>query len=137
MSGAARWLSPERPAIQLSLFGRTNDKFWFNFFHEAAHILLHAGGDSVFLDNDKTDSANDIQEGEANCWARNFLIPEEYADELRTLVSKESIRKFSEKTGIHPAIVVGRLQHEKIIEMSWCNDLKVNFILETTAQETP
>lgn len=41
VSGVARWLN-NKPLIQLSLYGKTNDKFWFTFFHEAAHILLHA-----------------------------------------------------------------------------------------------
>ena len=55
VSGVARWLSPTRPLIQLSLYGKSNDKFWFTFFHEAAHILLHANTQqdkkSVFLDD--------------------------------------------------------------------------------------
>ena len=55
VSGVARWLSPVRPLIQLSLYGKTNDKFWFSFFHEAAHILLHASSKedkkSIFLDD--------------------------------------------------------------------------------------
>ncbi|WZB77031.1 helix-turn-helix domain-containing protein [Achromobacter insuavis] len=55
VSGVARWLGPSRPLIQLSLYGKTNDRFWFTFFHEAAHILLHANTSdekkSVFLDD--------------------------------------------------------------------------------------
>jgi len=41
VSGAARWLNPHKPLIKLSFYGKTNDKFWFSFFHEAAHILKH------------------------------------------------------------------------------------------------
>ena len=41
VSGVARWLSAHRPLIQLSLYGKTNDRFWCTFFHEAAHVLLH------------------------------------------------------------------------------------------------
>ena len=31
----------------------------------------------------------------------------------------------TKKLGIHPAIVVGRLQHDEVIPMSWMNDFKV------------
>jgi HTH-type transcriptional regulator/antitoxin HigA len=42
VSGVARWLNPHRPLIQLSLYGKSNDRFWFTLFHELAHILLHS-----------------------------------------------------------------------------------------------
>ena len=40
ISGAARW-HKDYPVIQLSLRGKWNDIFWFTFFHEAGHIMLH------------------------------------------------------------------------------------------------
>jgi HTH-type transcriptional regulator/antitoxin HigA len=43
------WLTPNKPLIQLSLCGKTNDRFWFTFFHEVAHILLHSK-EEIFLD---------------------------------------------------------------------------------------
>jgi HTH-type transcriptional regulator/antitoxin HigA len=49
VSGMARWLNPHKAVIQLSLYGKQNDRFWFTFFHEAAHILLHDKND-IFLD---------------------------------------------------------------------------------------
>ncbi len=82
VSGVARWLSPTRPLIQLSLYGKTNDKFWFTFFHEAAHLLLHANSKedkrSVFLDDPNAGPSFDPMEHEANQWAGNFLIPEQH-----------------------------------------------------------
>src|SRR5262249_31242331 len=39
--GATRWLSATRALIQLSLRYKMDDHFWFTFFHEAGHILLH------------------------------------------------------------------------------------------------
>ena len=38
-SGAARFVNPYRGAILLNLRGKSADRFWFTFFHEAAHIL--------------------------------------------------------------------------------------------------
>ncbi len=133
VSGVARWLSPTRPVIQLSLYGKTNDKFWFAFFHEAAHILLHANTKeekkSVFLDDPNASYSDDPKEYEANEWAGSYLIPAEYKAELVSLRSKVTVENFANKIGIHPGIVVGRLQHDGLIERSWMNDLKQSFCL--------
>ena len=34
------------------------------------------------------------------------------------------IRRFSEEINIHPGVVVGRLQHDGLIEHNWHNELK-------------
>ncbi len=127
-SGVARWLN-HCALIQLSLYGKTNDKFWFNFFHEAAHILLHGNQKKcIFLDNGvQDDELQSQQEQEADQWAREFLIPSEYDAELLSLKSKKSVELFAKKVGIHPAIVVGRLQHEGRVKMHFMNSLKRNF----------
>jgi len=131
VSGVARWLNPTRPLIQLSLYGKTNDKFWFTFFHEAAHILLHADSKeakkSIFLDDPNANHSPDPREQEANQWAGNVLIPQECSHALGTLRTKEAVRAFAASIGIHPGIVVGRLQHDHIIDPSWMNDLKLSF----------
>lgn len=132
VSGVARWLN-KRPVIQLSLFGRTNDKFWFTFFHEAAHILLHSNNAAekklVFLDNPEAESNDSKHEREANEWAANFLISEEYVKLLPQLKTKSQVKQFAKEVGIHPGIVVGRLQHEQIIPFNYFNDLKQKFRL--------
>lgn len=126
-SGAARWLNPHRALIQLSLSGKTNDCFWFTFFHEAAHILQH-GKKEIFLDElDGAEKIESQQEIEADRWAKEFLIPREYESQLPQLRSRESVNAFANELGIHPGIVVGRLQHEELIPMSWMNDLKARF----------
>ncbi|WP_035988118.1 helix-turn-helix domain-containing protein [Leptolyngbya sp. KIOST-1] len=129
VSGMARWLNPHKALIQLSLYGKQNDRFWFTLFHEAAHILLHDKKD-IFLDelSDNT-GLKSQQEEEADAWARDYLIPPEYANELKTLHSKEAVRQFSECVDIHPGIVVGRLQHDGIVDRSWMNGLKESFCL--------
>lgn len=128
VSGVARWLNPHRPLIQLSLYGKTNDKFWFTLFHEAAHILLHAQEKkSVYLDDPNKAGNYSPQEKEANDWAGKFLIPAKYNNTLNELKTKTAVQSFADKIGIHPGIVVGRLQHDRLIEPSWMNDLKVSF----------
>jgi HTH-type transcriptional regulator/antitoxin HigA len=138
ISGVARWLNPHRPLIQLSLYGKTNDKFWFTLFHEAAHILLHSKEKkSVFLDDPNKNQADNTEENEANTWAGDFLIPSEHKGELSSIRSKSDCFAFSERLGIHPGIVVGRLQHDGLIEPSWMNDLKVSFRFVATEADHP
>lgn len=131
VSGVARWLNATRPLIQLSLYGKTNDKFWFTFFHEAAHILLHANGKddrkSVFLDDPTASHADNPQEHEANLWAGEFLIPPQCAESLGNLRGRTAVAEFAQSIGVHPGIVVGRMQHDGLIEPSWLNDLKQSF----------
>jgi HTH-type transcriptional regulator / antitoxin HigA len=138
VSGVARWLSPTRPLIQLSLYGKTNDKFWFSFFHEAAHILLHAGSredkQSIFLDDPNAAHTNDPREHEANTWSGNWLIPEVSVPNLLELRTKRAVANFAEAIGIHPGIVVGRLQHDGHLDPSWMNDLKQSFSLKATSR---
>jgi HTH-type transcriptional regulator / antitoxin HigA len=138
VSGVARWLSPTRPLIQLSLYGKTNDKFWFSFFHEAAHIQLHANNKedkkSIFLDDPNATHSNDPQEHEANVWARDWLIPAPYAHALASLRTKAAVQQFAQQVGIHPGIVVGRLQFDQYIDPSWMNDLKVSYSIQSPNQ---
>jgi len=128
VSGVARWLNGHSPAIQLSLYGKTNDKFWFTFFHEVAHILLHADEKkTIFLDDTDFSSENN-QELEANNWASNILIPDSYKFDLLGLRTKDEILDFSKELNIHPGITVGRLQHEGQISFgSVLNKLKDSF----------
>jgi HTH-type transcriptional regulator / antitoxin HigA len=119
--GATRWLSPNKALIQLSLRYHWEDVFWFSFFHEAAHVLLHRKK-GIFVDGlELTESAaleDDLRlEEEANRWAARFLIPPEYEPQLRSLRPSE-ISAFAGELGITPAIVVGRLQHEGLVPYS-------------------
>ena len=46
--GITRWLSSDRAIIQMSLRYRTDDQFWFSFFHEDGHVLLHGKRDFAY-----------------------------------------------------------------------------------------
>ena len=99
----------------LSLRHKRDDHFWFSFFHEAGHIL-HGGKKAIFLD--EMNSWKDPEEDLANQFAANILIPQEkyqsfLEEEKFTPMSDSKI--FRDKLSIAPGIVVGRLQHEKVI----------------------
>ena len=126
VSGVARWLNPHKPIIQLSLYGKTNDRIWFTFFHEVAHILKH-GKKEIFLDEFEGAPMDSVEEREADAWASEFLIPSEYSKELHKFKDEKSVKIFAEKINIHPGIVVGRLQHEDFIKYSQFNHLKESY----------
>jgi HTH-type transcriptional regulator/antitoxin HigA len=129
VSGVARWLNAHRPLIQLSLYGKSNDRFWFTLFHEAAHILLHSKEKkAVFLDDPGNGEPDSPLEKEANAWARDFLIPRDRASVLAEMPkTKVAVKALAAELGVHPGIVVGRLQYERVIPMTWMNDLKGSF----------
>ena len=133
VSGVARWLNRFSPLIQLSLYGKSNDKFWFSFFHEAAHIVLHASKkeekETVYLDDLTAGRSNDPKELEADQWAADALISVEQAKELSRLRSEVHIVEFAKQIDLHPGIVVGRLQHEGLLPWNRFNALKVSYTL--------
>lgn len=126
-SGAARWISPTKGMIQVNLRYKTDDQLWFTFFHEAGHILKHGKRD-VFIEDG---GEQDAKEEEANKFAADFLIP---SAAYRTFAmrighySKAEIVDFANRIGIAAGIVVGRLQHDKKLPVSNCNDLKKTLI---------
>jgi|HubBroStandDraft_5_1064220.scaffolds.fasta_scaffold01873_12 HTH-type transcriptional regulator/antitoxin HigA len=121
--GASRWLTSNCALIQLSLRYKTDDHFWFTFFHEAAHILLHSKRD-IFLDEEGQQEAD--QEAEADEFSRNWLIPEFQYKQFcrRGTFTCTAAARFAYEVGISPGIVIGRLQHENLASRKFCNDLK-------------
>lgn len=130
VSGAVHWYQ-KKPIIQLSFYGKMNDRFWFTFFHEAVHVLKH-GKDMVFLDELEGQRLESDEEREADQIAGEFLIPKEAQIHLKNLKSERAVVEFARKIGIHPGIVVGRLQHEQIIPYSRMNSLKDRYELANT-----
>ena len=111
--GATRWLAPEKALLMLSDRYKSNDQFWFSFFHEAAHLLFHAKK-VLFIDTEGQLDGED--EKKADEFASNILIPSESAKQLSKIPIKEtSIEQFAKNLNIAPGIVVGRMQKEKLI----------------------
>ncbi len=126
LSGATRWLNPEKALIQLSLRYKTNDHLWFTFFHEAGHILLH-GKKELFLEG--TNGMDEEREAEADAFARDHLIPPRAWKRFieRADFSLQAVQYFSENVKIAPGIVVGRVQHEGLLSHQHGNRLKVYY----------
>jgi addiction module HigA family antidote len=121
VSGAAKWLTANKAIICLNLRGKSNDRFWFTFFHEAGHIL-NDSKKATYID---VDYGNDPCEQGANRFATSILIPDELSDELPTLRTHRAVESFANRIGVASGIVVGRLQCEGVIPYSHLNKLKV------------
>lgn len=126
VNGATSWVSPKKAMIALSLRHKTNDIFWFSFFHEAAHILKH-GRREVFVDSGFDGSGSVVAEQEADEFASDFLIPKHTMERfcLSGDKSAAAIERFAKTLGVAPGIVAGRLQHDGLLPHSYLNGLKV------------
>jgi len=124
ISGASRWFH-NKPIVQLSGRFKTNDHFWFTFFHEAAHIILH-GKKDIFLENVEGTKIDQEKEEEANAFAAKILLTE---GELQKIIdaapfTEEVIYEFAEKFRTPAGVIIGRLQHLKLIPFHMGNGLR-------------
>jgi len=120
--GATFWIDSDKAVIAMTIRGGFSDIFWFSFFHEIGHILLHPKRE-VFLEDGCDDPNLQKQEDEANRFASETLIDEkEYKKFIsKNDFSKKSVVNFAKKLDIKPSIVIGRLMHDQIIHYSDSN----------------
>ncbi len=128
ISGVARWIGGN-PLIQLTDRYKSNDHFWFTFFHEAGHILIH-GKKDVFIEHSDEYEADTQKDHEADNFANKFLLQEDITKELPNNITEIDIRQIARKYNTHPAIVLGRLQHLGILPYTFGNSLKLKVILD-------
>lgn len=131
LSGATRWLSPEKVMIGLTDRYKKDDRFWFTVFHEIGHVLLH-GKRLTFLDVDPLKNPSKAEE-EANTFAANALIPTEYAEAYATLKKHPkpfiNIERLAAEISVAPGVIVGRLQYDGALGWGEGNKLKRAFEL--------
>lgn len=124
VDGAVRWLSPQKALIQLSWRYLRGDTFWFTFFHECGHIALH-GKKILFLE---VSEMSGIEEDEADRFAQDRLIPAaSWAAFQPASLSEQVIQDFARLVGIHPGIVLGRLQKEERVPWNRLNHLQARY----------
>ena len=125
-SGATRFLTPTKALLILSARHLSDDHFWFAFFHEAGHLLLH-GKSSLFLEG-LSETPSSPEEKEADEFAASTLIPDEHLLTMLQLRTRyEDVVRFAMRIGVSAGIVVGQLQHHKRITYQQMNFLKRRF----------
>jgi len=133
VNGAVKWISKNKVILAMNDRRKYADTFWFSLFHEIGHVfqekitMLIVGRDI-----EEMDEANRVLENEANNFAQNTLLPEsEYLGFINAgIFSEGHIREFANIVGIHPGIIVGRLQVEKHIGFDRLNRLKEKYIIQ-------
>ena len=128
-SGAVRWLSDDKALLLLSARHLSDEHFWFSFFHECGHLLLHRET-RVFLDEESSDVDNDVED-EANQFATETLIPPNYLEALtRVRLETLAVIRLAGEIGVAPGIVVGQLQRMNRLPKSHLNRLKRGYAWE-------
>lgn len=131
-SGATFFSGPNKAVIVLSFRFLSDDQFWFSFFHEAGHLILH-DQQALFLEDSSEVTVE--AELEANKFASDLLVPPEYRPELESLPARsDAIIRFAVRLGISPGVVVGQMQHAGLIKHSQMNGLKRRFPREELAR---
>ena len=128
VSGATKWLAPNKALIMLSVRGKSDDKLWFTFFHEAGHLLKH-GKSLTFIDSLGEAGLHASEEAEADAFARDFLLsPAAFSVFIATgMFSAARVERFAKEQGVSAGILVGRLQFNGHIPFANLNGLKVKY----------
>ncbi|MDE7211884.1 MAG: ImmA/IrrE family metallo-endopeptidase, partial [Lachnospiraceae bacterium] len=130
INGAVKWDSANRVLLALNDRRCYADTFWFSLFHEIKHVLQQKTR-IVFISSEleQLNRLNQALEEEADKFAQDYLIPpaeyKKFSPDFYT--SDADIEEFAERIGVHPGIVAGRLQHDKIIAPNRCSKLKVKY----------
>ena len=119
VDGAAFWIESKMPVVAISLRMDRIDNFWFTLMHELTHLLDSYNTNVSYLDSDIFGEPENKIEEKANKMARDTLIPPErfrfFVKENKPYFSRNVVISFANELGIHPSIVVGRLQYEELI----------------------
>lgn len=128
-SGATKFMSNDKALLLLSFRYLRDDNFWFTFFHEAGHLILHEK-DRIHIEvTDKKKSYIDSDEElDANNFAAEVLVPYEYHIEMQNIRSnKRKLIAFASKMDVSPGIIVGQMQYNKFISYQYLNSYKRYF----------
>lgn len=106
---------PAQPVIALSGRGKRLDGVLFTLLHEVAHIVLgHVSPDQLFID-EGAGQADDPQEQEADRQAGEWQIPGGLP-KPPNVIRKGWIQTVAQQTGVHPVVILGRLQIDKLLD---------------------
>jgi HTH-type transcriptional regulator/antitoxin HigA len=121
IDGVTFWLDKDSPVIGLSFRFDRLDSFWFVLRHEIEHVLNEDGQEIAMIDSEVEErngyKSDDISETErqANMAAADFcILTEKFESFMRRkhpFYYEKDILAFSKVNHIHPALVIGQIQH--------------------------
>lgn len=117
IDGVCFWLNDMSPVIGMTLRHDRLDNFWFVLRHEIEHVLRGHGRRQAMFDIDIEAERAQVREEEqvADAAAADFCVP---SDQMATFMAKKApyfierdIVGFAGMLKLHPALVVGQIQH--------------------------
>ena len=105
------------------------DNFWFTLAHELAHVIMHLPKlkDQIFLDDLKDGEIINEQERDADKKAEEILRTDEILQEANPYLkyfSEEKLDLIAKKLKIEHSVIVGVLQHKKLVDYRKLNKYK-------------
>jgi HTH-type transcriptional regulator/antitoxin HigA len=137
IDGACFWLDASSPVIAMAIRYDRLDNFWYVLTHECGHVDHRDGLNDehpiidVNLVGDEATPFADKSEIEqrADLFAQNTLIDQGALDNwiarVAPLYSKMKITAFAKMNRVHPAIVLGQLQHRGEVHWSHSREMLV------------
>ena len=123
-SGATHLLENGTALLLLSARFLSDDQFWFSFFHEAGHLMLHTDEACV----EETGTEVTVIENEANTFAQRVILEPLGEGQLSMLTpNKFSIARFARRCNVSAGVIVGQLQYLKRIRHSAFNPMKIRY----------
>ena len=118
LDGAAMLSGRGTPVIGLTLREDRLDNFWFTLIHELIHAWKHLNSRGYRAIVDERIELGEEKEGiekEANQLAGEILIPRAHWKRSQAYLrpTADSISKFAAQLQISPAIVAGKIRHER------------------------
>jgi HTH-type transcriptional regulator/antitoxin HigA len=127
VSGVSLKLPSDVRVIGLSGRHLADDHFWFTFFHEAGHLLMH-DPDIVFVDdieNERPNPGLSGPENEADDFASSFLLPAPILASAPSQITPVAVHGLARQARVSAGVIVGQLQHTgRISYRSKLNRLK-------------
>lgn len=132
IDGACLWLTPDAPVVALSLRYDRHDIFCHALWHELDHIEHNDGqGDGMLdvnlLSPDVEEWAKPMED-RANRNAADRLVAQEELDSFIAAAvgaySEPKLVQFARKVKVHPGVVLGQLQHMRLLPWSAYSHLR-------------
>ncbi len=132
LDGACFWMEKGcSPVVAMSLRLDRLDNFWHTLFHELDHVLNGEGKQMPIVDvvemGDVSETNIQREESRANESAASYCIDREEFEKwivnTAPVFSRREIVIFAEQMHVHPAIVLGQLQHRGLVKYSFHRDL--------------
>ncbi|GGK52748.1 HigA family addiction module antitoxin [Nocardia camponoti] len=112
------------PVIALSGRIQRIDSVVFTLLHELAHVYLGHLTSGIALDSDVCAATENKAERDADRCAMGWALPEPLG--ISAPISKRAVTQRAAALGVHPGLIVGRLQYQGKLPWSHLRDLTPN-----------